>query len=144
MTEYTTITTELKAKIRSAWGSTFKVSLGRPKVPFKTRPYATILNESVTNVESGRTLRRRWRFEIIGVFDFDADQDTEVLAFGKIDLLHQQLQPYSAVSVPVVPGPFAGICDVWQVEEFSPIEEEIEDAFYGIRMVFSCETEVYS
>lgn len=144
MTEFSTLTTELKAKIRSAWGSTFQISVGRPKVPFKTLPYASILNENVTNIESGRTLRRRWRFEIVALFAFDATQDSEVLAFEKIDLLHQQLQPYDPDTVPAVLDPFAGICDVWQVEEFSPIETEAQDNFYGVRMVFSCETEVYS
>ncbi len=144
MNQWTVITDEIRAQIRSAWGANFQVAKGRPRVPFESLPYAVITTENVTVVESGRTLRRRWRFEISGVFAYDESSDSEPLVFEKIDQLHQALQAYSEVSVPSVPGPFAGICDVWQVEEFGPIEEEVQDSWYGCRLVFSCESEVFS
>lgn len=144
MNQYNLITNEIRTRIRTAWGTNFQVSKGRPKVPFESLPYAVINCDNVSVVESGRTLRRRWRFEIVGAFAYDESSDSEPLAFAKIDLLHQALQPYSEVSVPSVPSPFAGICDVWQVEEFGPIEEEVQDAWYGCRLVFTCETEVFS
>lgn len=145
MNQYNLIVTEIETRIRSAWGSTFKVSRGRPKIKFDIAPYAVIsLDGAVQNQGEGRGIVRTFAFNIIGCFPYDSTSDSETLCMEKIDLLIQQLEPYDETSVPAVDPAFAGICDESYVTSFRPLEEQAEDEVVILEVGFVCRTHVYA
>ena len=145
MNHYNVIATEIETKIRSAWGATFKISRGRPKIKFTAAPYAVILLDGVVQQQGeGRSVVRTFAFNIVGCFPFDATTDSETLCMQKIDELVQELEPYDETTVPAVDGPFAGICDEHFVNSFRPLEEEVEDDFVMVEVGFVCRTHVYA
>lgn len=145
MNQYNLIATEIESRIRSAWGSTFKISRGRPKVKFSSTPYAVIsLDGAIQDQGQGRNVIRTFGFVIVGVFDYDDTSDSETLCMQKIDQLVQELEPYDESSVPAVDAPFAGICDEHFVTSYRPLEEEVEDDFIMVEIRFTCKTHVYA
>lgn len=145
MNQYNLIATEIETRIRSAWGATFKISRGRPKIKFDTVPYAVILLDGgIQQSGEGRNIIRTFQFKIQGVFAYDSTADSETVCMEKIDELIQELEPYDETSVPAVDPPFAGICDEHFVTSFSPLEEDPEDDFIAVEVVFVCRTHVYA
>jgi hypothetical protein len=145
MNQYNLIATEIEERIRLAWGSTFKVSRGRPKIKFTSAPYAVILLDGgIEEQGQGRNVIRTFQFKIMGVFPYESTSDSETVCMEKIDLLVQQLKPYDETDVPAVDPPFAGICDEHFVTSYSPLEEEPEDDFVMVEVGFTCRTHVYA
>lgn len=144
MNQYELLIEELKTRIRLVWGTNLQISAGRPKIPFASAPYAVILMEGVVSSSgSGRSAVRDWNFQIVGMFPYDQDRDSEQVIMEKLELLHQKLEPYDELVVPPVDPSFAGICQQHYVKSFAPMEEEIEDAFVGCVMDFFCQTRVF-
>lgn len=146
MSQYRTQRTEIRARIRAAWGADFKISNGRPKVPFSSAPYAVIsLDPTLVSRQEGRQVFWTWSWNIVGVFPFDGDQDSEDLAMENAELLHQELEPFNDDgTVPSPEGPFAGICDQHFVTGKGPMEEGVEDGFVGCFVSFVTETHVHA
>lgn len=147
MNHYDVLRAQILDDIQAAWGETIKVAFGRTFEPFTNLPRAvvTLYGGDVTRKGSAlRTVRQSWGFEIAGFFALPSSGDLEPEQMAKIDLLLQQLEPYSEVSVPSSPGPYAGIADIFSVANFSPMPFVEGDGYYGVRLRFECETEVYS
>lgn len=145
MNQYNVIATEIETKIRAAWGAGIKISRGRPKIKFDSRPYAVILLDGAIQQQGqGRNIIRTFQFKIMGVFPYESTSDSETVCMEKIELLVQQLEPYDETDVPAVDPAFAGICDEHFVASFSPLEEEPEDDFVMVEVGFTCRTHVYA
>lgn len=145
MSQYEQIVALLKADIRAAWGSDFKISCGRPKVAFDSAPYAVIsLDGGVSSQGSGRNLIRTWRFTIIGLFEFDGDQDSEGLAMAKAEAFMQEFEPFDDAVVPSVDTHYDSVADQHFVVSWSPMEEQVEDDFVGVSITVEIQTHVYA